>query len=218
MKARVILVGTAARHSSRLYSSIFAPSDMLVDRKCTYPVSSIQFVLSFEIKHDLSWQIKNCDSEMAATAWRNALIRQGERRSAVLSSWWVVLRWMSRYLGPKRRLQSPQVQESHKKKHKNFWSLFVFRTKRSVFVSWPSAEQLQSNERKCWTNCVWPWSTAPLPNFTVKVGRDHRSMFQSTNNLGDRLQLFRPRTSREVPHGHHFVLGFPWISFHDSSE
>lgn len=62
LKARVILVGTA-RHSSRLYSSIFAPSDMLVDRKCTYPVSSIQFVLSFEIKHDLSWQIKNCDSE-----------------------------------------------------------------------------------------------------------------------------------------------------------
>ena len=116
LKARVILVGTA-RHSSRLYSSIFAPSDMLVDRKCTYPVSSIQFVLSFEIKHDLSWQIKNCDSEMAATAWRNALIRQGERRNAVLSSWWVVLRWMSRYLGPKRRLQSPQVQAHKKKKH-----------------------------------------------------------------------------------------------------
>lgn len=208
MKARVILVGTA-RHSSRLYSSIFAPSDMLVDRKCTYPVSSIQFVLSFEIKHDLSWQIKNCDSEMAATAWRNALIRQGERRNAVLSSWWVVLRWMSRYLGPKRRLQSPQVQ-AHKKKTRCVRFVSVFRAKLS-------AEQLQSNERKCWTNCAWPWSTAPLPNFTVKVGRAHRSMFQSTNNLGDRLQLFRP-TSREVPHGHHFALGFPWISFHDSSE
>ena len=87
----------------------------------------------------------------------------------------------------------------------------------SVFRTKLSAEQLQSNERKCWTNCAWPWSTAPLPNFTVKIGRAHR-MFQSTNNLGDRLQLFRPRTSREVPHGHHFVLGFPWISFHDSSE
>lgn len=169
---------------------------MLVDRKCTYPVSSIQFVLSFEIKHNLSWQIENCaDSEMAATAWRNALIRQGEKRSAVLSLWWVVLRWMSRYLGPKRRLQLPQVQESHKKTQKHGVQ------GDSNFLDQLSAEQLQSNERKCWTNCAWPWSAAPLPNFTLKVerARSRRMLhrFQS-NNLGDPLQLFRPRTSHTM--------------------